>query len=445
MTDQLFTSTCCIPWKYKAEGGSSVVLSFYKRCCESCCLPIELERILKGTILRLRKKKANDFTEDIRLNETELLLFFRDALGPEYVKFPLIQDTTNEKISGLIQSTDVQQALLQVPENFIHRVYNLIIDMNGKTRPEIRIKEKLEFSGIASIHYDHSLLNEVQSLEGYKDEIEQKYTLCVEIKPKSGVPPDFDSSSCCRYCAQKALKSYSPVSSYCPLDLYSKNSVRITRAITALVDSPQNNFRVFLNGMPIFTQELLCDGTSFLCGQDRLQECLSRITQTAPQESESGNSKCLPSRLHDINPITVNDLIAAISRALSIDPILDRLLSIQLEGMKQGGATRATEMLYALTSTNSLPSSSFSLPKDVKAILQAATANDCSLLITFKIQIITNEEEKSYSIIPDYSISVIDLDSKPLEKAPTWLANEKAAKEAYHQNGLRLGIQCHFK
>jgi hypothetical protein len=202
---------------------------------------------------------------------------------------------------------------------------------------------------------------------------------------------------------------------------------------------------VFLNGMPIFTQELLCDGTSFLCGQDRLQECLSRITQTAPQESEGGNTNCRSSQLHDINPITANDLIAAISHALSIDPILDRLLSIQVKGTQQGGATKATEMLHSLTSTNSLPSSSFSLPDDVKAILQAATANDCSLLITFKIQLITNEEEMSYSISPDYSISVIDLDSKPLEKAPTWLASERAAKEAYYQHGFRLGIQCSYK
>jgi hypothetical protein len=197
--------------------------------------------------------------------------------------------------------------------------------------------------------------------------------------------------------------------------------------------------------MPIFTQELLCDGTSFLCGHDRLQECLSRITQRAPQGCESGDTNGLPSQLHDINPITANDLIAAISHALSIDPILDRLLSIQLEGMKQGGATKATEMLHLLTSTNSLPSSSFSLPDDVKSILQAATANDCSLLITFKIQIITNEDEMSFLISPDYSISVIDLDSKPLEKAPTWLASEKAAKEAYYQHGLRLGIQCQYK
>ena len=150
----------------------------------------------------------------------------------------------NEDLARLVSSKDVQSALLQVPEDFLHRVYNLVMEMNGKTRPESRSKEMLKFSGLASIHNDHSLVNNVSSLKGCNKFV--PCTLCVEIKPKSGVfPSDLELNTCCRYCSQKAMKSYIPVSSYCPMDLYSKNFIKIKRAIEALVDSPQNNLRVF--------------------------------------------------------------------------------------------------------------------------------------------------------------------------------------------------------
>jgi len=224
------------------------------------------------------------------------------------------------------------------------------------------------------------------------------------------------------------------------MDLYSKNVIKIKRAIEALVDSPQNNLRAFLDGIPIFTQEILHDGSSILNGRDRLRECLSIIKRKVLQESDTTIRPLPPFDV--IHPISEIDLINAVTHTLSIDPILDRLLSIQLEGTKQGGVTRATEILHTLTSTNSLPSSSLSLLPDIQAILRAATANDCSLLITFNIESIRNEEGVSHCISRDYSISVIDLDSKPLEKAPTWLASEIAAKEAFQKHGVELGIQC---
>ena len=422
-----------------------MVLSFNKRCCESCGFPKEFETLLRGTILRLRKKRKqqpfSSNTSSLRLDETELLTFFRDELGPEYVSFPLILVVDNGELARLVSSKGVQIALLHVPDDFLHRVYKLVMEMNGRIRPESRSKEMLEFSGLASIHFDHSLVNDVNSLKG-SDKLVPS-TLCVEIKPKSGVfPSDLDSNTCCRYCAQKALRSYIPVSSYCPMDLYSKNVKKIKRAIEALVDSPQNNLRVFLDGIPIYTQEILNDGSSILCGRDWLQECLSIIIRKDMQDTDT-MIRPLP-QFDFIYPITEIDLINAVTHTLSIDPILDRLLSIQLEGTRQGGVTRATEFLHTLTSSNSISSSSLSLPPDVQAILKTVTANDCSLLITFSIESITDEARVSHYISPDYSISVIDLDSKPLEKAPTWLASEIAAKEAFQKRGVELGIQCRY-
>ena len=150
----LFSSTCCIPWQYKAEGGSSVVLSFSKRCCESCNLSKEYEPILRGTILRLRKKRPNfDDKEKVtnhHLDETELLTFFQNTLGRGYVSFPLILDTEIDNTVCLIESKDVKLSLFHIPDDFLLRIHNLIIDMNCNIRPKSRRKETLELSGIAS-------------------------------------------------------------------------------------------------------------------------------------------------------------------------------------------------------------------------------------------------------------------------------------------------------
>jgi len=430
----LFSTTCCIPWKYKAEGRSSIVLSFFKRCNTSCTFPIVLETLLKGTILRVRKKHLFDtinLTSQLRIDETELLKYFKETLGSKYVDFPLIFiSNPNDDSLQLVHAVDIQSALLQLPDEFIHRVHKHILEMNGSLRPENRTKETLYLSGKATIYFDHSLINVNTSLE--QDDNDSFVSLCVEIKPKSGIVPE---ESPCRFCTQKAVKPFYPVSEYCPMDLYSKNSVQIERAIRALVDSPQNNLRVFLNGIPIYTQEHKFIGCT-INGSEHLRECL-RIALVNTLLSRNINQDTC-----HISSITENDLITAITHALTNDPILERLLTIQYEGKKHGGITRANEMFQSLTNSQSILLPCFSLPTDIKAILRAATANDCSLMITFKVIQVRDEVRISHSISSYNSISVIDLDSKSLEKAPVWIADEKAAKEAYYSCGKELGIKC---
>jgi inositol-pentakisphosphate 2-kinase len=43
-------------------------------------------------------------------------------------------------------------------------------------------------------------------------------------------------------------KSVSAVAGYCPLDLYSGDKGRILHALKSLLDYPDNNLRVFLDG-----------------------------------------------------------------------------------------------------------------------------------------------------------------------------------------------------
>eukprot|EP00033_Pygsuia_biforma_P001942 GCRY01002164.1.p1 GENE.GCRY01002164.1~~GCRY01002164.1.p1 ORF type:complete len:450 (-),score=82.59 GCRY01002164.1:85-1434(-) len=81
--------------------------------------------------------------------------------------------------------------------------------------------------------------------------------LAVEIKPKSGVLPDWGVHTdtlqgLCSFCANQHLKLHTQataeISQYCPLDLFSGKQSRIERALRALFCTPQNNFRLFLDG-----------------------------------------------------------------------------------------------------------------------------------------------------------------------------------------------------
>ncbi|GAB0096011.1 Inositol-pentakisphosphate 2-kinase [Sergentomyia squamirostris] len=90
-------------------------------------------------------------------------------------------------------------------------------------------------------------------------------TYCVEIKPKQGwiLPkdilealfPDSDGQFC-RFCAMQYLKlvrqTIKRVSNYCPIDLFSGDRTRMLKALQGLVETPQNNFRMWRSGHLIY-------------------------------------------------------------------------------------------------------------------------------------------------------------------------------------------------
>eukprot|EP00892_Ulva_mutabilis_P005549 jgi/Ulvmu1/3366/UM156_0023.1 len=87
-------------------------------------------------------------------------------------------------------------------------------------------------------------------------------TYSVEIKPKCGFVPDSPfihpdnrvKHNICRYQLHQHLKlqqgTVSALSSYVPMDLFSVDEDRQISALLALMDNPQNNFKVWLNGRP---------------------------------------------------------------------------------------------------------------------------------------------------------------------------------------------------
>ncbi|KAM3960833.1 LOW QUALITY PROTEIN: inositol phosphate kinase 1 [Aphomia sociella] len=86
---------------------------------------------------------------------------------------------------------------------------------------------------------------------------------CVEIKPKEGyISKFFENVSKCYYCLKQLLKyqqkQIDRVSHYCPLDLFSGEKPRMRNAILNLIDNPQNNFKLFLNGNVIYDDKSKC-------------------------------------------------------------------------------------------------------------------------------------------------------------------------------------------
>ncbi|KAK7070659.1 hypothetical protein SK128_012777 [Halocaridina rubra] len=81
--------------------------------------------------------------------------------------------------------------------------------------------------------------------------------ICIEIKPKQGFidtsTPDFPL---CRYCVKQYIKigkksKQDTTSKYCPLDLFSGEVLRMQKAVDGLLESPQNNLKIFMDGDPV--------------------------------------------------------------------------------------------------------------------------------------------------------------------------------------------------
>jgi inositol-pentakisphosphate 2-kinase len=200
--------------------------------------------------------------------------------------------------------------------------------------------------------------------------------------------PFFSCKSSCKFLmfvsdfdSFQSVLQISKLSKYNPLDLFSKSKDRIHKAINDLFTTPQNNFRVFLNGSLIFGG-LGCaaDSTNFVI-------------------SEAFEDALKPVIMAD-NGMRTRNFLQLVSETVYKSRVLDRLLDVQkLDSFDIEGAVHAyydiiskscpvcrelggDEVSHIYTSLHSI-SLDESL-KIVKDFLIAATAKDCSLMISFR-------------------------------------------------------------
>ncbi|XP_076171878.1 inositol phosphate kinase 1 isoform X2 [Ptiloglossa arizonensis] len=92
------------------------------------------------------------------------------------------------------------------------------------------------------------------------DVFRSKKTFCVEIKPKQGYSRETDCKlQKCPYCLAQYYKLQKKVitarSTYCPFDLFSGVEERMKSALKGLLISPQNNLKIFNDGIVVYDQE----------------------------------------------------------------------------------------------------------------------------------------------------------------------------------------------
>ena len=179
---------------------------------------------------------------------------------------------------------------------------------------------------------------------------------------------------------QKYLQ-ISEYSEYNPLDLFSGSRDGIYKAIKTLYATPQNNFRVFLNGSLVFGG--LGGGTdcSTILVGDAFESALKNVIQAD-------------------NGLRTTSFIQLVAEAVYTSGVLDQLLEVQkLDAYDIEGAIHAyyniisqpcmvcrelskDKLSHRYTSLHSIPLDE-SL-KIVKDYLIAATVKDCSLMISFR-------------------------------------------------------------
>ncbi|XP_068641734.1 inositol-pentakisphosphate 2-kinase-like [Aristolochia californica] len=305
---------------------------------------------------------------------------------------------------------------------------------------------------------DSALLISDHSLFSHED-----LCLAVEIKPKCGFLPSSRfiaernavKKSVSRFKMHQFLKhqkkEISRVSDYDPLDLFSGSKERISRAVRALYITPQNNFRIFLNGSLIFG--------GLGGGMDVVKSKSSDLF-----EDLTGGI------IHAEYGQRLSRFLELVSETIFKSGLMDRLLKVQkLDQFDVEGAIHAyyniiSQPCIVCKCNNEVDLSdkcsflhSISMQESAKIVreyLIAATAKDCSLMISFRPRSCGNltSDFEFVHLEPsnqtfDYKAYFIDLDMKPLKKMVYYYELDQKIISYYEKMqidtaSLNVSIRC---
>mmetsp|Transcript_51140 Transcript_51140/g.95274 ORF Transcript_51140/g.95274 Transcript_51140/m.95274 type:complete len:428 (-) Transcript_51140:176-1459(-) len=405
-------------WKYVAEGAYNIVLRYNGP-----------ERLLDSFGLRCRKKKRGDSGTaggdtfvpwDVEAGYVEkvfLPLLGRRYLLPNNGGYPMA--VREGFLLGLGQHVDAHRP--------VRRRDNSIDDT---------LKE-------ATLIFNNLVLHAAEAKLGAAHP-----TICVEIKPKWGFVPTSKSISHAvklkhnRFTMHQQLKAkkardkghHWEISCYDPMKLFSYDRLQVKETLEDLIKVPQNNLRIFIN------QELRVDDNH--PGLSALQAALQEACADHAAEF----------------------LLEALTEILTREPLLNRLRTAQMlddmdieavfpayqQILERGEAfdARQGETLEPREAPDSEPGDAPGQHELVRRFLVAATAKDCSMMITLRRcdgpaePCSTNPDmpvdsgTHTHPVIRDlegweYSIMVVDLDSKPIEKIPYYFQQDLEIAESF--------------
>ncbi|KAJ1964615.1 hypothetical protein IWQ62_002886 [Dispira parvispora] len=235
-------------WRYKNEGNANVIFS--STCKDWQCSHLAL-RVRKSCSPNGSRSPSptSPFAEATSLSSIEYAnRVIAPLVGPEYI-VPMCAYRVTELFLKDLEA----QSRLSRPDYRTHQSIDLTqeeviltVDLTSHSRIARQSRARL---GVGS----------------------SSKVMAVEVKPKWGflplspfLSPDSEKRQTCRFCMKRHYNQGiehsffpdSPLSEYsfedipeknhfCPLDLYSSDSTRISRALGALYASSRNNFRLF--------------------------------------------------------------------------------------------------------------------------------------------------------------------------------------------------------
>lgn len=420
-------------WVYRGEGAANLVLAY-----------TGFSPAFVGKVLRVQKalrNESNCLSRSAILSAHECLLWkdskdlvsspTREVATHRYVRHVMIPLLGADHVDAGIRADVSKEFLESVEKNVLCQ------------RPAWRVHAaKVDIlCDSALLMSDHSVFPHGIGKVGP--------CISVEIKPKCGFLPfskfiadgNAVKKAVSRFRMHQVLKlqqeEISQISDYDPLDLFSGTKDRIQKAIEDLFATPQNNFRVFLNGSLVFGGlGGGTEGTRFVTGE-AFEDVL----------------KCL---IQADNGLRTSTFIRLVAATVYKSKVLNQLLQVQkLDNIDIEGAIHA---YYNIASqpcmvcrylgeenASHLYASLHSIPLDeslkiVRDYLIAATAKDCSLMISFRPRgdgdpgllysdVYLDSTDQSF----DYKAYFIDLDMKPLKKMKYYYELDQKIVSCYNQ------------
>lgn len=417
-------------WVYKGEGAANLILSY------TGSSPSMLGKVLR--VKKILKDKAQPAPNCIVFSSYEQLMWGeipelvesvkQDCLAQAYAIHVMSQHLGANHVDGGVR--------VLVSRDFLELVQKNVLS----NRPAWRVN-----ASAIDTSADSALLISDHSL--FSGNPRGSSCIAVEIKAKCGFVSSSEYISkensikkqVTRYKMHQHLKFHqgeiSRTSEYDPLDLFSGSKERIRMAIKSFFSTPQNNFRIFVNGSLVFG--------GMGGGADSVH----------PNETE----KCLED-LSKVSGLQLSDFIELLSEAIFKSGVLSKLLATQkLDDHDIEGAIHLyyniisqpclvckditdAELLRKYTTLHSL--SLENSQKVVRDFLISATAKDCSLMISFRPRESgTTDSEydsvflESVNRIYDYKAYFVDLDVKPLDKMVHYFKLDQKIVNFYTRSG----------
>ncbi|KAI3717650.1 hypothetical protein L1987_69404 [Smallanthus sonchifolius] len=416
-------------WIYRGEGGLNIVLAYNGSSPN-----------FTGKVVRVRKLRKNEPVNE----EASSALSGHERLVWKEVGELLSSSTKDianhmyaqHVVCPLLGSQHVDAGVrVLVTKEFLELLHNGVLLHRPSWRVDDgRINTLLDSAILMS---DHSIFPHAVH--------EEEVCISVEIKPKCGFLPtsrfireeNAVKKRISRFRLHQILKFHQrkvpQISEYDPLDMFSGSKGRIMKSVNDLFLTPQNNFRVFLNGRLVFGS---------LGG-----EADDTNTQIAEAFEETLKDFF---KADDDRGMHIPAFLQLVAGAVSESGILDRLLQVQkLDVLDIEGAIHAyydvvgqpcavcresqpaaTNVLHSIPFDQSL--------KIVRDFLISLTAKDLSLMISFR-PTPKGSSQSLYDVFYleslnrsfDYKASFIDLDMKPLEKMPYYYKLDQEIVSCY--------------